>query len=62
MHVLLVVQLRHILFYSIILIRFSLTHRFIEKEPIHKPELLLIVGILGLLVNLVGLCLLYGAY
>lgn len=36
-------------------------HRFIEQEPIHQPELLLIVGILGLLVNMIGLCLLYGA-
>ncbi|KAH8365566.1 hypothetical protein KR093_002009 [Drosophila rubida] len=33
--------------------------RFIEKEPIHEPRLLLIVGVLGLLVNLIGLCLLY---
>ncbi|KAH8300529.1 hypothetical protein KR018_011836 [Drosophila ironensis] len=33
--------------------------RFIEEEPIHQPELLVIVGALGLLVNLIGLCLLY---
>lgn len=36
--------------------------RFIEEEPIHKPELLLIVGCIGLLVNLVGLVLLYGKF
>lgn len=39
--------------------RFPL-HRFIEEEPIHEPKLLLIVGCLGLLVNLIGLLLLYG--
>ncbi|XP_055322656.1 uncharacterized protein LOC129578328 [Sitodiplosis mosellana] len=33
--------------------------RFIEEEPIHKPELLLFVGCIGLLVNLIGLVLLY---
>ncbi|XP_032310366.1 zinc transporter 1 [Drosophila ananassae] len=33
--------------------------RFIEEEPIHQPELLVIVGALGLLVNVIGLCLLY---
>lgn len=33
--------------------------RFIEEETIHEPELLVIVGALGLLVNVIGLCLLY---
>ncbi|KAL7732299.1 hypothetical protein ACLKA6_018525 [Drosophila palustris] len=33
--------------------------RFIEKEQIHKTELLLVVGVLGLIVNLIGLGLLY---
>ncbi|KAF4518745.1 hypothetical protein B566_EDAN006148 [Ephemera danica] len=31
--------------------------RFIEFEPIHNPELIVAVGALGLLVNLIGLCL-----
>ncbi|XP_058802888.1 proton-coupled zinc antiporter SLC30A1 [Phymastichus coffea] len=31
--------------------------RFIEVEDIHEPEFLVVVGALGLLVNLVGLCL-----
>ncbi|CAG2069503.1 unnamed protein product, partial [Timema podura] len=31
--------------------------RFIEREPIHQPLLIVGVGALGLLVNLVGLCL-----
>lgn len=39
---------------------FSRSYRFIEEEQIHKPELLLFVGIIGLLVNLIGLVLLYG--
>ncbi|XP_055846107.1 uncharacterized protein LOC129912041 isoform X2 [Episyrphus balteatus] len=33
--------------------------RFIEEETIHEPKLLLIVGVLGLLVNVIGLFLLY---
>lgn len=33
--------------------------RFIEEETIHEPKLLVIVGALGLLVNLIGLGLLY---
>uniref|UniRef100_A0A1A9X0I4 Cation efflux protein cytoplasmic domain-containing protein n=1 Tax=Glossina brevipalpis TaxID=37001 RepID=A0A1A9X0I4_9MUSC len=33
--------------------------RFIEEETIHEPELLVIVGSLGLVVNVIGLCLLY---
>ncbi|XP_046431654.1 zinc transporter 1 [Neodiprion virginianus] len=31
--------------------------RFIEPEEIHEPELLVVVGVTGLLVNVVGLCL-----
>lgn len=34
--------------------------RFIEVEEIHKPRLLVVVGVLGLLINLVGLCLFHG--
>lgn len=34
--------------------------RFIEKEEIHNPQLLLVVGVIGLIVNIVGLVLLYG--
>ena len=34
--------------------------RFIEKEEIHKPPLLVGVGVLGLFVNLIGLCLFHG--
>lgn len=33
--------------------------RFVEEEHIHQPEWLLIVGIVGLLVNILGLALLY---
>lgn len=33
--------------------------RFLEEEHIHQPEWLLIVGIVGLLVNIFGLGLLY---
>jgi solute carrier family 30 (zinc transporter), member 1 len=33
--------------------------RFIDLEMIHSPENVLIVGFIGLLVNIVGLCLLY---
>ncbi|XP_058975628.1 proton-coupled zinc antiporter SLC30A1 isoform X1 [Musca domestica] len=33
--------------------------RFIEEETIHEPKLLVVVGALGLLVNVIGLCLLY---
>ncbi|KAL7035336.1 hypothetical protein ACKWTF_008331 [Chironomus riparius] len=35
--------------------------RFIDLEEIHHPENVLIVGFIGLLVNVVGLCLLYDA-
>lgn len=31
--------------------------RFIEIEPIHEPKLLVIVGAIGLLVNVIGLLL-----
>lgn len=41
---------------------FLISHRFIEEEEIHEPKLLVIVGCLGLLVNVIGLCLLYGEY
>lgn len=34
--------------------------RFIEVEIIHDPQLLVIVGALGLLVNLIGLALFHG--
>lgn len=34
--------------------------RFIEVEAIHDPKLLVVVGTLGLLVNLVGLLLFHG--
>jgi len=44
--------------YNVII--FLIYYRFIEEEPIHEPELLVIVGALGLLVNVIGLCLLYG--
>lgn len=33
--------------------------RFIEEEPIHEPKLVVVVGVIGLLVNVVGLLLLY---
>lgn len=33
--------------------------RLIEEEPIHEPQLLVIVGAIGLLVNVIGLLLLY---
>lgn len=33
--------------------------RFIEEEQIHEPELLVAVGVIGLLVNIVGIALLY---
>lgn len=36
--------------------------RFIEEEQIHEPKLLVIVGVIGLLVNIVGLLLLFGNY
>lgn len=32
--------------------------RFYESEEIHDPKMILVVGALGLLVNLLGLCLL----
>jgi zinc transporter 1 len=31
--------------------------RFYEPEEIHDPELILYVGVMGLVVNLLGLCL-----
>lgn len=34
--------------------------RFIEMEKIHDPQLLVVVGALGLLVNLIGLLLFHG--
>lgn len=34
--------------------------RFIESEEIHRAELLVAVGTLGLVVNIVGLCLFAG--
>lgn len=34
--------------------------RFIEAEEIHRAELLVAVGTLGLVVNIVGLCLFAG--
>lgn len=36
--------------------------RFIEVEHIHEPELLIWVGVIGLLVNLLGLCLLHSKF
>lgn len=42
------------------LFRLSRAFRFIEEEQIHEPKLLLIVGCIGLLVNVIGLLLLYG--
>lgn len=48
----------------LVAICFSITieacKRFIEMEPIHEPKLLVIVGVIGLLINVVGLVLLYG--
>lgn len=41
---------------------FRFHFRFVEMEQIHKPELLLFVGVIGLLVNLIGLVLLYGTF
>lgn len=34
--------------------------RFIEVEEIHKAQLLVVVGTIGLLVNIIGLCLFHG--
>lgn len=34
--------------------------RFIETEEIHQPELIVAVGVLGLLVNVIGLFLFHG--
>lgn len=34
--------------------------RFIEIEPIHDPQLLVIVGVIGLVINLIGLALFHG--
>lgn len=36
--------------------------RFIEVEEIHEAKLLVGVGALGLLVNVIGLCLFHGEY
>lgn len=36
--------------------------RFIEVEKIHEAELLVAVGVLGLFVNVIGLCLFHGKY
>lgn len=48
----------------LVAICFSITieacKRFIEMEPIHEPKLLVIVGVIGLLINVVGLVLLFG--
>lgn len=48
----------------LVAICFSITieacKRFIEMEPIHEPRLLVVVGVIGLLINVVGLVLLYG--
>lgn len=35
-------------------------YRFIEIEEIHDPQLILIVGCVGLFVNLIGLLLFHG--
>jgi zinc transporter 1 len=40
--------------------RVCLVFRFIEVEEIHEPRLIVIVGALGLLVNVVGLFLFHG--
>lgn len=34
--------------------------RFIEVEEIHKPEYIVVVGFLGLLVNVLGLFMFHG--
>lgn len=34
--------------------------RFIEVELIHNPELIIVVGVLGLVVNILGLFLFHG--
>lgn len=48
----------------LVAICFSITveacKRFLETEEIHRPQLLLIVGGAGLLVNLIGLLLFHG--
>lgn len=36
--------------------------RFIEVEEIHEAKLLVAVGALGLIVNVIGLCLFHGEY
>lgn len=36
--------------------------RFIEVEEIHEAKLLVAIGALGLLVNVIGLCLFHGEY
>lgn len=45
---------------NLILIFFIFPVRFIEEEAIQKPKLLVIVGCIGLLVNIIGLVLLHG--
>lgn len=47
---------------EIIILIFYLVFRFIEVEEIHEPRLIIIVGTLGLLVNVVGLFLFHGEY
>lgn len=57
--------IHHALMYGqiwMILFAFNFHFRFVEEEKIHKPELLLFVGVIGLLVNLIGLVLLYGGW
>ena len=36
--------------------------RFIEQEEIHEPQLLVIVGVIGLIVNVIGLFLFHGIF
>lgn len=36
--------------------------RFIEIEQIHEPQLIVIVGAVGLIVNIIGLCLFHGNF
>lgn len=36
--------------------------RFVEVEEIHEPEYLVAVGVLGLIVNVIGLFLFHGKY
>jgi Co/Zn/Cd efflux system component len=41
---------------------FSSFSRFIEQEPVHQPQYILGVGVLGLIVNVIGLFLFHGKY